>query len=180
MFVYLFNSLPSDVLMNQSAIIIPALGLRPGGYIFQLTVTIAGLGVANADYTYIRIAGADIEARIVGGDLRSHDWEQQLILDASKSRDPLIPAKKELDYTWFCTITEGDAAIVNSGSGCFGNARKQVSYTGNVLTFPPRSLFEATTYVFTVNVSSTGSDRWSTATQTVKVLMGNPPNIRIR
>ena len=138
------------------------------------------MGVANTEYTYIRIAGADIEASIVGGDLRSHNWEQQLILDASKSRDPLFPAKEELDYTWFCNIIEGDPAIVKLGLGCFGNTKNQVNNTGNVLTFPPRSLFEATTYAFTVSVSSTRSGRWSKATQTVKVLMGNPPDIRIR
>ena len=137
------------------------------------------MGVSNADYTYIKIAGADIQARISGGDLRTHAWEQQLLLDASESRDPLLPGN-ELEYAWFCVITEGDPGLLTSGLGCFGNGENQVEFTGKVFMLPPRSLFEATTYVFTVKVSSAGTGRWSKATQTVKVLMGNLPDIRIR
>lgn len=138
------------------------------------------MGVSNADYTYIKISGADIEARIAGGDLRSHDWEQQLLLDATESRDPLSLGNEELNYAWFCDITEGDASVVNSRRGCFGNGENEGEFTGKIFTLAPRSLFEATTYVFTVNVSSAGTGRWSTATQTVKVLTESPPDIQIR
>ena len=186
--LYILNSkllirccrLPPDVLTNQSSITIPPLGLDPGEYIFLLTVIISGVGVSNADFTYIKIAGSEIEARIAGGNLRSHDWNQWLLLDATESHDPLLPKNGVLDYAWFCVITEGGVGIVTPGSDCFSNGKNQVEFTGKVFTVAPRSLIEATTYVFTVNVSSTGTDRWSTANQTVKVLIGSPPDIKIR
>ena len=174
-----YFSLPNHVTTNQSTITVPALGLTPGEYIFQVTVKISGEGLSNADYTYVKITGGDIEARITGGDLRSHDWEKELLLNASDSHDPLFPGN-ELDYKWFCNIADGEHDIVNSRLGCFGNGEGQIEYTGLTFTIPPRSLFEATTYVFTVNISSRTTYRWSIASQTVKVLIGNPPDIQIR
>ena len=100
-------------------------------------------------------------------------------MNASNSRDLLFP-KNELDYTWFCDIANGENEVVNSGGGCFGNGERQVEYTGPVFTIAPKILYESTSYVFTVNVSSNTTDRWSKASQTVKVLAGNPPDIQIR
>lgn len=164
---------------NRSSLSVPAFGLGPGEYIFQLTVTIADIGVNNADHTFIKIAGADIEAHIAGGDLRSHDWGQRLVLDATESRDPLQLGKEDLTFVWFCEITKINPAIVKS-AGCFGNGEGHVEYTGKVFPVEAKNLYEATTYLFTVNVSSGESGRWSTATQMVMVLMGNPPDIRMR
>lgn len=173
-------SLQPEVTTNQSSITIPASVLDPGKYIFKVTVTISDVYATKADYTYIEIGSTDIEAHIAGGNVRSHGWEQHLSLDATESRDPLFTENEELDYSWLCSITEGNGAVISSRLGCFGNGENQVEFTGKVFTLSPRSLFEATTYVFTVNVSSEKTGRWSTATQTVKVLMGNPPNIKIR
>ena len=159
---------------------VPAFRLGPGEYIFQLTVTITGIGVNNADHTFIKIAGADINARITGGDLRSHDWEQLLVLDATESKDPLFSGKDDLTFVWFCEITNINPGIVKSGGGCFGNGEGQVEYTGKIFPVEAMRLFEGTTYMFTVNISSVESGRWSTATQTIIVSMGNPPNIRMR
>ena len=165
---------------DQSSLTVPAFDLGPGEYIFQLTVTIADIGINNADHTFIKIAGADIEARIAGGDFRSHDWGQRLVLDATESHDPLQLGKEDLTFVWFCEITEINTDIVKSDVGCFGNGEGHVEYTGKVFPLEAKSLYEATTYLFTVNVSSAQSGRWSTATQTIVVLMGNPPDIEIR
>ena len=178
--VFSFCRLPAKVLTNQSSLIIPAWGLDPGEYIFQLTVTINKVGINNADYAFVKIAGADIEARIAGGDLRSHDWGQRLLLDASESRDPLLSGDDDLTFVWFCKITTISPGIVQSGFDCFGNGESQVEYTGKVFPIEAKNLFEATTYLFTVKVSSAKSGRWSNATQTVMVLMGNPPDIKMR
>ena len=128
----------------------------------------------------MKIAGADIEARIAGGDLRSHDWEQRLVLDATESRDPLQLGKEDLTFVWFCQITKFNPDIVKSDVGCFGNGEGRVEYTGKNFSIEAKSLYEGTTYLFTVNVSSAQSGRWSTATQTIMVLMGHPADIRIR
>lgn len=173
-------SLSSDIITDQSSISIPALGLGPGDYIFQLTVSISDVGVNNADYAFVRIADSNIEARIAGGDFRSHDWGQWLVLDATKSIDPLSPEDDNLNHAWFCNITKNDPDIIAPSSDCFGNGENQVEFEGKVFKIAPRSLIEATTYAFTVKVSSSSTGRWSTATQEVKVLIGNPPDIKIR
>ena len=178
--ILLFYSLSQEVSTDQSSLTIPAFGLGPGEYIIQLTVTIADIGTNNADRTFIKIGGADIEARIAGGDLRSHDWGQRLVLDATESRDPLDLEKEDLNFAWFCEITKINPDIVKSDVGCFGNGEGHVEYTGKVFFIEPKSLYESTTYFFVVNVSSAVTGRWSTATQTITVLMGNPPDIRIR
>lgn len=165
---------------DQSSLTIPAFSLDPGEYIFQLTATIADIGTNNADHTFIKIAGADIEASIAGGDLRTHDWGQRLVLDATESRDPLQLGQEHLTFVWFCEVTEMNPDIIKSDVGCFGNGKDVVEYTGNVFSIEAKSLYMETTYLFTVNVSSVESGRWSTATQTIIVLMGNPPDIRIR
>lgn len=177
--MFCYCSLPINVATNQASITVPAFGLDPGEYLFQVTATISGVGSTNTDHTYIKIARADIEALITGGIVRSHDWGQELLLNASNSRDLLFP-ENELDYTWFCNIADGENGVVNSGGGCFGNGERQVEYTGAVFTIAPKILFESTNYVFTVNVSSRTTDRWSKASQTVKVLAGNPPDVQIR
>lgn len=179
-FSFVFHSLPPDVLTNQSSLVIPAFGLLPGEYIFRLKVTIIDPEIDNADFTFIKIAGANIEASIAGGHLRSHDWGQRLLLDASESHDPLSQGNENLNFVWFCKINKTIAGIKNSGLGCFGNGDGQVEYTG--ITFPveAKQLFESTTYKFTVNVSSVKTGRWSTANQLVIVLTGNPPDIKMR
>lgn len=107
--------------------------------------------------------------------MRTHDWGQRLVLDATESRDPLQLGKEDLTFVWFCEIIKINPDIVKSDVGCFGNGEGDVEYTGKVFSIEAKSLYEATSYLFTVNVSSAESGRWSTATQTITVLMGNPP-----
>ena len=169
--------MPSEIVTNQSSITILESTLATGAYIFQLTVTVSELGLDNADQTYIWIADVNIQARIAGGDLRTHDWEQRLVLDASESRD--TSGKENLTFAWYCSISEG-ATSVNSDLGCFGNGQGKVEYTRNIYIIEARRLFESVTYVFTVNVSSFKSGRWSKAQQSVIVLPGKPPDIKIQ
>ena len=175
-------SLPQEVRIDLPSIIIPKTTLKPGLYIFELTVTLGKVRLTNADLSYISIADPGIFARIVGGSLRSNGWADQLVLNASESRDATIsfPNNRSLLFKWFCR-QQGTSKIIIGSGGCFGSGEDLVEFDGPVYKIRARTLYEHVNYVFTVNVSAVDEPgRTAAASQTVIVLSGQPPNVKIR
>ena len=157
--------------VSSNFLFLSAHSLKGGLYKFILTVTATPLGIAKATTGYLRVRMPKLLATIDCGSIREMPWNQEIVLNGSRSSDPndidSSSAHSLLLFKWFCGP--------NRNISCF---QKKINNTQPVLRFPKKSLNRNTTYQFVLLV--TKESREAETSQTIAVRDGNFKPLCIR
>lgn len=141
--------------------------------------------VLGSDYGYLHIAKPPLVPSLVGDARVTQGVTQTIILDASKSRDPL--GGSAVRFRWFCrrenerfTLTTEPVDIPlgreKRHGGCFGFGPGRLSSNASVLLVNANKMQGNQTYIFDVVVSKEGRD----ANASNKVRVEIPFGISVR
>ncbi|PFX17783.1 Polycystic kidney disease protein 1-like 2 [Stylophora pistillata] len=154
----------SKEVLSSSALLLESQSLRSGLYKFTLLVTAKPLGLSKSAIGFLRVRMPKLLAVIDCGNKRVMPWNQDIVLNASSSRDPNdfydSRGKSSLSFEWFCDN--------NRSVSCF---KESIDNRGPALVFPPKYLDLNRTYRFVV-VLTKGS-RKAEATQSIEVVSGS-------
>lgn len=117
-----------------------------------------------------------LQLAIIGGSLQQLPWKDDVILDASKSKDPNEVDQNQLQFEWYCEIITGDILL----NDCFGNGENIVEYFGPKWKIGKKILLEGVTYQFKVVVSNSKKNRQGSKKQTVLLVDAEIPVVVIR
>lgn len=157
--------------VSSNFLFLSAHSLKGGLYKFTLTVTATPLGISKATSGYLRVRMPKLVATIDCGSKREMPWNQDIVLNGSRSSDPndidSSSAHSLLSFQWFCGP--------NRDTSCF---QGMINDTQPVLRFPKGFLNRATTYQFVLLV--TKESREAETSQTIAVRDGNFKPLCIR
>ncbi len=161
---------PEEILASE-VLFLAARSLKGGLYKFTLLVTATPLGISKVATGFLRVRMPKLLAVIDCGSERVMPWNQEIVLNASSSRDPndigVGKASGSLSFEWFC-----DA---NRNVSCFKGV---VNNKKSVLKFPPKFLNLNESYTFVVVV--TRGNRQAEASQRIEVASGSFPPLCVR
>ena len=164
------TSFPKEIL-SSSVLFLAARSLRGGLYKFTLSVTAIPLGISKVATGFLRVRISKLLAVIDCGSERAMPWNQEIILNASSSRDPndigVRKVDESLSFEWFC-----DA---NRSVSCF---KSSINNRKSALIFPAKFLDVNVSYEFFVEV--TKGMRQAQASQIIKVMERNFPPLCVR
>lgn len=154
----------SKEVLSSSALFLESQSLRNGLYKFILSVTAKPHGISKSVIGFLRVRMPKLLAVIDCGSKRVMPWNQDIILNASSSRDPNescdSQGRSALSFEWFCDT--------NRNVSCFSGS---IDNRGPALMFPPKYLDLNRKYKFVVVV--TKGSRKAEATQSIEVMSGN-------
>ena len=161
-----------------STLKLSATALEPGVYSVHVTAVYSD-GANTSDVTYVNVMQSPLEVAIDGGTYRTVKWGQTLLVDAlSRSFDPdseTVLDRTGLSFSWTCTKTISNVEVdvpswVTSWTSLSAAVDGYIYLDTAVLT-------PAT---YTVNVNVTKDVRSTAASQTIRVIDGFVPDIKIR
>lgn len=145
-----------------------------GYYIVRLDVELAANGLDNTDEIFLVIIEDAMQANIAGGTAVQLPWQQDVLLDASKSADP-NELSAQLQFEWYCEFKEGGKV-----KDCFGNGLDEVEFFGPIWLIPKKVLLEGVEYAFHVNVQNTEKRRFAVAKQSVVLFDKELPTLSVK
>lgn len=161
---------PKEIL-SSDVLFLAARSLQGGLYKFTLSVTATPLGISKIATGFLRVRMPKLLAVIDCGSERVMPWNQEIVLNASSSRDPNDidngKGSDSLSFKWFCDS--------NRDVSCF---KSVINNNKSVLKFPPGFLDLNVSYEFFVLV--TKGMRQAEASQSIKVVSGSSSPLCVR
>lgn len=162
--------------MKKSSLHINRRTLTAGVYIVKLSAVLEGVGLDGSDEVYMSIIEDSLQLTIIGGSFQQLPWKDDVILDASGSKDPNEVDQNQLQFEWYCEIISGDILLKD----CFGNGENIVEYFGARWKIGKKILLEGVSYQFSVVVSNPKKNRQGSKKQTVLLVDAEIPVVAIR
>ena len=166
----LVETLSNDTKSSGVFFIAPS-SLRAGLYKLTLIVTAIPQGASKSTTGYFRVRMPRLLAVIDCGSERTMSWGREVVIDASKSRDPNeVDANKDsgaLTFQWFCNERRDVS--------CF---KGKIINKAPVLRFPAYFLEVNKSYPFLVVVSE--GPRHAEAKQTIMLVQDSFPSLCVR
>ena len=162
--------------MKKSSLHINRRTLTAGVYIIKLSAVLEGVGLDGSDEVYMSIIEDSLQLKIIGGSFQQLPWKDDVILDASGSKDPNEVDQNQLQFEWYCEIISGDILLKD----CFGNGENIVEHFGAKWKIGKKVLLEGVSYQFSVVVSNPKKNRQGSKKQTVLLVDAEIPVVAIR
>eukprot|EP00794_Sanderia_malayensis_P003794 gene3794-4317_t len=149
-------SFPANTVTNKRDLTVKKRSIFPGIYVIKITVEMKGLEFSESDETYMEITREPLYVEIAGSTTKLLSWAEDVILDASKSRDPNLPTadNSTLIYKWYCTVKPGYLPYVIGDGGCLGHGYNLIEYNLPTWTIPAKTLFPDAVYIVRLRLES--------------------------
>ncbi|XP_077862053.1 polycystin-1-like protein 2 [Saccoglossus kowalevskii] len=173
-FMYTFSS-GHQLIVHQDM-------LAYGLYYIIVEVTLdASSSKTDNDSVYIEVIRSNIDVNIKGGSERRHSKQRDLIIDASATNDPDLPASTDTHfvYNWICgelhNLSTKWTFIVSHSLGCCFNIT--LNDTGSVVRVP-YNVLSTGWYLVLLNVESV-DERSSSTQQLINIVGEHILSVRI-